>query len=60
MLWAGADPYTKGLDYPAEEDDPELYGSALGWAAWRGLTDVFKMKSGAPCLIRVLFIGWYL
>jgi hypothetical protein len=38
------DPYAKGQDYPADEDDPELHESALGWAAWRGIADVFKMK----------------
>jgi len=44
MLWAGADPYAKGLDFPSEEDDPEMYESALGWAAWRGIREVFEMK----------------
>ena len=44
MLWAGADPYAKGLDSPGEEPDPDEDISALEYAALRGHLDIFKLK----------------
>ena len=44
MLWAGADPYTKGLESPDEEHDPDGDISALEYAALRGNLDIFKLK----------------
>jgi hypothetical protein len=44
MLWAGADPYAKGLDSPGEEPDPEEDISALEYAALGGHLDIFKLK----------------
>jgi hypothetical protein len=44
MLWAGADPYAKGLDSPGEEPDPDEDISALEYAALRDHLDIFKLK----------------
>ncbi len=44
MLWAGADPYAKGLDSPGEEPDPDEDISALEYAALGGHLDIFKLK----------------
>ena len=44
MLWAGADPYSKGLESPDEEHDPDGSISALEYAALRGNLDIFKLK----------------
>ena len=44
MLWAGADPYAKGVDSPGEEPDPEEDISALEYAALSGHFDIFKLK----------------
>jgi len=43
LLWAGADPNTKGPDSP-QDDDFESFSSALELAAMRGHFDVFKLK----------------
>ena len=45
MLWAGADPYAKGPDYPYQEPDPEGEMNALEWAAFCGHLEVFQLKS---------------
>ncbi len=42
LLWAGADPYTKGPHSP--DDEPEDHVSALELAALYGHLDVFKLK----------------
>ncbi len=42
LLWAGADPYTKGPHSP--NDEPEDHVSALELAALYGHIDVFKLK----------------
>lgn len=42
LLWAGADPYTKGPI--SSDDDPEEYMSALEWAAFYDHFEVFKLK----------------
>lgn len=43
LLWAGADPYSKGPDSP-HDDDPESFSSALELAAFYGHFEVFKLK----------------
>lgn len=43
LLWAGADPYSKGPDTP-HDDDPESFCSALELAAIYGHHEVFKLK----------------
>lgn len=43
LLWAGADPYTKGPELP--DDEPEEYLSALEFAALYGHLKIFKLKS---------------
>lgn len=43
LLWAGADPESKGPDCPGD-DDPESHVSALELAALYGHTGVFQLK----------------
>ncbi len=45
MLWAGADPYTRGPDSPGEDSDPDEHLSALEIAAFHGHLEIFKMKA---------------
>jgi hypothetical protein len=44
MLWAGADPYTKGSDSWDEDPDPEFDQNALEIAAGYEHFDVFNLK----------------
>lgn len=44
MLWAGADPYSKGPDFWDEESDPENDQNALELAAYYEHFDVFNLK----------------
>jgi ankyrin repeat protein len=44
MLWAGADPYSKGPDSPEGEPDPENDLNALEGAAFHGHLDIFKLR----------------
>jgi len=44
ILWAGADPYSKGPSSPGDEPDPEEDNSALELAAFWGHSDIFKLK----------------
>ena len=44
MLWAGADPYSKGPCTPEEERDPEDDLNALEWAALYDHHEVFGLK----------------
>lgn len=44
MLWAGADPYSKGPDGPEDDPDPEADHTALEMAALYGRFDVFALK----------------
>lgn len=44
MLWAGADPYSKGINDPRREPDPDEDMCALELAALYGHFEVFKMK----------------
>jgi hypothetical protein len=44
LLYAGADPYSKGQENSYSEPDPESFTTALELAARRGNIDVFKMK----------------
>jgi len=44
MLWAGADPYSKGPDTPGEKTDPEEDLCALEYAALYEHFDIFKLK----------------
>jgi len=43
LLWAGADPLARGPKDISEPDPEEDY-NALLWAAFRGHTDIFKLK----------------
>jgi hypothetical protein len=45
MLWAGADPYARGLDSPWDTDDPDDYRNALELATTFGHFEIFKLKS---------------
>ncbi|MBU0714218.1 MAG: ankyrin repeat domain-containing protein [Verrucomicrobia bacterium] len=44
MLWAGADPYSKGLDSPEADPDPDYDKNALELAAFYEHFEVFKFK----------------
>jgi len=60
MLWAGADPYTKGPDSWNEDPDPENDQNALELAAGYEHFDVFNLKQirldpDKPELKRILF-----
>lgn len=45
MLWAGADPYSEGPEYPSDETHEDEHGiSALAFAALYRRFDVFKLK----------------
>ncbi|MBZ0266231.1 ankyrin repeat domain-containing protein [bacterium] len=44
LLWAGADPYKKGMPNPYEKHHPDLMTTALEEAAWKGYLKVFEMK----------------
>jgi hypothetical protein len=44
MLWAGADPFAKGMDSPFDKSDLEEYSSAMELAAFYGHHDIFKLK----------------
>jgi hypothetical protein len=45
MLWAGADPYSKGPCTPEEEPYPEEDMNALEWAALYDHPEVFNLKN---------------
>ena len=45
MLWAGADPYSRGPDSPEQESDPAEDNNALEKAAFHGHLDIFKLKA---------------
>lgn len=45
MLWAEADPYSKGPCDPGYDPDPDEEISALEYAALYGHLDIFKLKS---------------
>ena len=44
MLWAGADPYSKGPVQPEDDPDPEGDDNALEWAARYEHYEVFAMR----------------
>ncbi|MDY6986960.1 MAG: ankyrin repeat domain-containing protein [Thermodesulfobacteriota bacterium] len=44
MLWAGADPYSRGPHSPDEDPDPDEDHNALELAALRGHREVFDIK----------------
>jgi len=45
MLWAGANPYSRGPSDPGYDPDPDEDISALEYAALYGHLDIFKLKS---------------